>query len=207
MALQSFSLRGHQVFRCLQLHDDAGQNLTQSVMSFAGEGIALLGQRGFPYPLPHAGTDVGQGQHRSVMFLFRRSVGLDFERVPESFGVLHLLLLGNPAINNRPDFLSQVRQRKFLAEIAQGPAVAAGNQVEERLGRGRKTPDAQILVQDDQRQINAVHDVGHIVKGHAELLVAVLQLLIQRGQFLVRRLQFFVGGLQLLASALQLFVG
>src|SRR5258708_40272707 len=91
--------------------------------------------------------------------------------------------------------------------LAQVPAEVAGKQVQERLRRGGKSADADIVVDDDYGNISVGQDVEQVIIGGAGFQVAVGQLLGGGGELFVAGLPPFPGGFQFPLCCLQFFVG
>src|SRR6185437_10558246 len=82
----------------------------------------------------------------------------------------------------------------------------ARNDVEERLGGGRKEADVELGVEEERRDIGAVKDILQIVGGRTLPLQRFLKLAVQSGQLLGERLQLFLRGQKYLIGGLEFLV-
>ena len=78
--------------------------------------------------------------------------------------------------------------------------------VQDASGFRREATDSPLHVEDENRDVDRGEQIDEIAVDLGGLLIAALELVVDRGQLLVGRLKLFLRGLQLLVHALQLFV-
>src|SRR5947208_3048365 len=89
------------------------------------------------------------------------------------------------------------RSRKLRnAAISRRPADDHSDDDKHRLRRWREKTDLEILVQEQHRDLGAVHGVLQVVGGGALALDGFVELTVEGGELLVERLQLFLGSFQ-----------
>src|SRR5437879_2206791 len=92
-------------------------------------------------------------------------------------------------------------------QIGDGTANIGRNEVQDLLGHGGESPNAQIGSRHNDRRVHGAQQVDQVVVYLSNLRVAALHFRVNRVQFLVGGLQFLLRGLHFLVRALQLLVG
>ena len=91
-------------------------------------------------------------------------------------------------------------------EVGQRPADIRSEDAEHRFCGRCEQSDLEVTVQEQHRNLRAVHGVLQIVGGGALPLDRFVELTVEGGEFLVERLQLFLGSFQFFVGRLEFFV-
>src|SRR5690349_3324607 len=104
------------------------------------------------------------------------------------------------------DVWHQLSGGKLRREICDGPSRIAGNEAEYSAGGRREIPDAQLLVEENRRDLGTVEEVSQVAVSVVELRDLAADFGVDGLQFFVERLEFLLRGLQFLIGRLIFFV-
>ena len=157
---------------------------------------------------------VGEGDNHPLNPIVLGPVGQNATGVPRSIVPLDFAVRRHLAGENRVGVGEQASVVDAAGQVGERPADVHSDDAKHRLRRWREKTDLEILVQEQHRDLGAVHGVLQVVGGGALALDGFVELTVEGGELLVERLQlflgsfqFFVGRLQLLVDGHRLFVG
>ncbi len=149
---------------------------------------------------------VGEGDDHSLDMIVLGAVGQDTAGVPCSVIGLDLAVWRHLAGKNGFGVGEQARVVDAAGQIGERPADVRSDDAEHRPRGGREETDLEIGVEEQHRDLRAVHRVSQVVGGGALLLDGLVELTVEGGELLVERLQLLLGGFQFLVGRLQLLV-